>query len=188
MLTILIANFTSNYRKKSGWIFTPSSFNAHSQTHQIKTRCKDKRPTCGSGSLLIKNEEVGSDDFSLFGQEAFCGFAVMCSCMVLIMQYPLGDTIRNRSWRRRSLMKFDTVLQIPLFLLTSGARWKIKKKTKQQKLRPERSFQPFLERHSIKSKGLGFITHDWNHLRRQGKSGCGCFRMECCFAEATKEK
>lgn len=67
----LIEHFASDAGKKAGEFFTPkevSTLLAKLTKSTPGSRICD--PTCGSGSLLIKaGREVGSDNFSLYGQE-----------------------------------------------------------------------------------------------------------------------
>ena len=67
----LIEKFASDAGKKAGEFFTPkevSTLLARLTKSAPGSRICD--PTCGSGSLLIKaGREVGSDNFSLYGQE-----------------------------------------------------------------------------------------------------------------------
>ena len=68
----LISHFASDAGKKGGEFYTPaevSTLLAKLLNPQPGNRIYD--PCCGSGSLLIKAaDEVGSFDFSLFGQES----------------------------------------------------------------------------------------------------------------------
>ncbi len=68
----LIANFASDAGKKAGEFFTPSEVSTLlAKLTKSKPGSRICDPTCGSGSLLIKaGQEVGSDNFSLYGQEA----------------------------------------------------------------------------------------------------------------------
>jgi type I restriction enzyme M protein len=67
----LIARFAAQAGKKAGEFYTPKEVSvtlAKLVNPQPGARICD--PTCGSGSLLIKAAaEVGTRDFSLFGQE-----------------------------------------------------------------------------------------------------------------------
>jgi type I restriction enzyme M protein len=79
-------------------------------------------PTCGSGSLLIKaGEEVGSDNFSLYGQEANGSTWALAVMNMFLHGFDnatirWGDTIRNPKLKEGdALMKFDTVVANPPF-------------------------------------------------------------------------
>lgn len=121
----LIANFASDAGKKAGEFYTPgevSTLIARLTKSAPGARICD--PTSGSGSLLIKaGKEVGSDNFSLYGQEANGStWALAVMNMFLhgfdnaIMRW--GDTIRNPKLKEGdALMKFDTVVANPPFSL-----------------------------------------------------------------------
>lgn len=121
----LIANFASDAGKKAGEFYTPSEVStliAKLTRSEAGARICD--PTCGSGSLLIKaGQEVGSDNFSLYGQEAngsTWALAVMNMFLHGLDNATIrwGDTIRNPKLKEGdSLMKFDTVVANPPFSL-----------------------------------------------------------------------
>ena len=121
----LIANFASDAGKKAGEFYTPpqvSTLVAKLTKSQPGARICD--PTCGSGSLLIKaGKEVGSDNFSLYGQEAngsTWALAVMNMFLHSMDNATIrwGDTIRNPKLKEGdALMKFDTVVANPPFSL-----------------------------------------------------------------------
>lgn len=121
----LIENFASDAGKKAGEFFTPkevSTLIAKLTKSAPGSRICD--PTCGSASLLIKaGEEVGSDNFSLYGQEAngsTWGLAVMNMFLHGFDNATIrwGDTIRNPKLKEGDqLMKFDTVVANPPFSL-----------------------------------------------------------------------
>ncbi len=121
----LIAHFASDAGKKAGEFYTPSEVStliAKLTKSQPGARISD--PTCGSGSLLIKAaKEVGSDNFSLYGQESngsTWALAVMNMFLHDIDDATIrwGDTIRNPKLKEGdTLMKFDTVVANPPFSL-----------------------------------------------------------------------
>ena len=81
-------------------------------------------PTCGSGSLLLKaGREVGSDNFSLYGQEANGSTWALAVMNMFLHGFDSatirwGDTIRNPKLKEGdALMKFDTVVANPPFSL-----------------------------------------------------------------------
>jgi type I restriction enzyme M protein len=121
----LIANFASDAGKKAGEFYTPkevSTLIARLTKSAPGARICD--PTCGSGSLLIKaGQEVGSDNFSLYGQEAngsTWALAVMNMFLHGLDNATIrwGDTIRNPKHKAGdALMKFDTVVANPPFSL-----------------------------------------------------------------------
>jgi type I restriction enzyme M protein len=81
-------------------------------------------PTCGSGSLLIKAaKEVGSDNFSVYGQEANGSTWALAVMNMFLHGFDnatirWGDTIGNPKLKEGdSWMKFDTVVANPPFSL-----------------------------------------------------------------------
>ncbi len=121
----LIANFASDAGKKAGEFYTPSEVStviAKLTKSEPGARIYD--PTCGSGSLLIKAaREVGSDNFSLYGQEANGSTWALAVMNMFLHGYDnasirWGDTIRNPKHKEGdALMKFDTVVANPPFSL-----------------------------------------------------------------------
>jgi type I restriction enzyme M protein len=121
----LIANFASDAGKKAGEFFTPSEVStllAKLTKSAPGSRLCD--PTCGSGSLLIKSgQEVGSDNFSLYGQEANGSTWALAVINMFLHGFDnatirWGDTIRNPKLKEGdALMKFDTVVANPPFSL-----------------------------------------------------------------------
>lgn len=121
----LIANFASDAGKKAGEFFTPSEVSTLlAKLTKSKPGSRICDPTCGSGSLLIKaGQEVGSDNFSLFGQEANGSTWALAVMNMFLHGFDnatirWGDTIRNPKLKEGdSLMKFDTVIANPPFSL-----------------------------------------------------------------------
>ena len=121
----LISNFASDAGKKAGEFYTPgevSTLLAKLTKSEGGARIYD--PTCGSGSLLIKAaKEVGSDNFSLYGQEANGSTWALAVMNMFLHGYDgasirWGDTIRNPKHKEGdALMKFDTVVANPPFSL-----------------------------------------------------------------------
>jgi type I restriction enzyme M protein len=121
----LIANFASDAGKKAGEFYTPgevSTLLARLTKSAPGSRICD--PTCGSGSLLIKaGQEVGSDNYSLFGQEANGSTWALAVMNMFLHGFDnatirWGDTIRNPKLKEGdALMKFDTVVANPPFSL-----------------------------------------------------------------------
>jgi len=121
----LISNFASDAGKKAGEFFTPSEVStllARLTKSDPGSRICD--PTCGSGSLLIKaGQEVGSNDFALYGQEANGSTWALAVMNMFLHGFDSatirwGDTIRNPKLKEGdSLMKFDTVVANPPFSL-----------------------------------------------------------------------
>ena len=125
----LIEKFASDAGKKAGEFFTPkevSTLLARLTKSAPGSRICD--PTCGSGSLLIKaGREVGSDNFSLYGQELNGSTWALAMMNMLLHGFDSatirwGDTLRNPKLKEGdALMKFDTVVANPPFSLESGA-------------------------------------------------------------------
>ncbi len=123
----LIENFASDAGKKAGEFFTPkevSTLIAKLTKSEPGSRICD--PTCGSASLLIKaGEEVGSPNFSLYGQEANGSTWALAVMNMFLHGFDnavirWGDTIRNPKLKESAsggLMKFDTVVANPPFSL-----------------------------------------------------------------------
>jgi len=121
----LIANFASDAGKKAGEFYTPSEVSTLlAKLTKSKPGARISDPTCGSASLLIKaGKEVGSNDFSLYGQEANGSTWALAVMNMFLHGFDnatirWGDTIRNPKLKEGdSLMKFDTVVANPPFSL-----------------------------------------------------------------------
>ena len=121
----LIGKFAAGAGKKAGEFYTPpevSRLLAKLLDPQPRERIYD--PTCGSGSLLIKcAEEVGSDNYALYGQESngsTWALAMMNMFLHDVNQPSIqwGDTIRNPLHREGdNLMRFNVVTANPPFSL-----------------------------------------------------------------------
>ena len=81
-------------------------------------------PACGSGSLLIRvAKEVGSNDFSLFGQEMNGSTWALCRMNMLLhnkdnARIEWGNTLTGpKLIEDNKLMKFDVVVANPPFSL-----------------------------------------------------------------------
>ncbi len=121
----LIEKFASDAGKKAGEFFTPaevSTLIAKLTKSQPGARICD--PTCGSASLLIKaGQEVGSPNFSLYGQEANGSTWALAVMNMFLHGFDKanirwGDTIRNPKLKEGDkLIKFDTVVANPPFSL-----------------------------------------------------------------------
>ncbi len=121
----LVDRFASTAGKKGGEFFTPADVSAiiarlmHPEPGQ---RIYD--PACGSGSLLIKvAREIGSDNFSLYGQESNGSTWASCKMNMFFFrrdsaQVEWGDTLNNpRFLKGDKLAKFDIVVANPPFSL-----------------------------------------------------------------------
>lgn len=121
----LIANFASEAGKRAGEFFTPSEVSTLlAMLTKSKPGARISDPTCGSGSLLIKaGKQVGTDNFSLYGQEANGSTWALAVMNMFLHGYDnaiirWGDTIRNPKLKEGdALMKFDTVVANPPFSL-----------------------------------------------------------------------
>jgi len=81
-------------------------------------------PACGSGSLLIKcGQQVGANDFSLYGQENNGSTWALCRMNMFLhgmddARIEWADAIRNRQFKEKDrLMKFEVVVANPPFSL-----------------------------------------------------------------------
>lgn len=121
----LVSTFASDAGKKAGDFFTPaevSSLLAKLTKSNPGARICD--PTCGSGSLLIKaGQEVGNDNFSLYGQELNGSTWALAMMNMFLHGFDnatirWGDTLRSpKLLEGDKLMKFDTVVANPPFSL-----------------------------------------------------------------------
>lgn len=121
----LISKFASDAGKKAGEFYTPDEVSlllAKLVDPQPGDRICD--PTCGSASLLIKAaQEVGSDNYSLYGQEsngATWALAMMNMFLHNISNFDLrwGDTIASPELIEGDKLKvFDIVVANPPFSL-----------------------------------------------------------------------
>ncbi len=153
----LIGKFAAGAGKKAGEFYTPpevSTLLARLADPQPGDRICD--PTCGSGSLLIRcAEQVGSKDFSLYGQESN-GSTWALAKMNLYLHDMSGeikwaDTLKNPQLvEGDQLMRFDVVVANPPFSLD---KWGAEGAAADQYQRFHRGVPP-------KSKGdYAFITH-----------------------------
>lgn len=167
----LISNFASDAGKKAGEFYTPAEVSTLlAKLTKSKEGARICDPTCGSGSLLIKaGREVGSDNFSLYGQEANGSTWALAVMNMFLHGFDSahirwGDTIRNPKLKEGdALMKFDTVVANPPFSLD---KWgKVEDKDENNKVFT--TYDPELDRYNRfwrgvppKSKGdWAFITH-----------------------------
>ncbi len=121
----LIGRFASDAGKKGGEFYTPAEL----ATLLAKllapkpgeTICD---PACGSGSLLIRvAREVGSENFSVAGQEVNGGTWALCRMNMFLhgidgARIEWGDSLNNpKLVKDDRLMKFDVVVANPPFSL-----------------------------------------------------------------------
>lgn len=178
----LISNFASDAGKKAGEFFTPSevsSLLARLTKSAPGSRICD--PTCGSGSLLIKaGQAVGTDNFSLYGQEANGSTWALAVMNMFLHGFDnatirWGDTIRNPKLKEGDqLIKFDTVVANPPFSLDKWGKVEDKDGDKTTiSWDPETDkYNRFWRGVPPKSKGdWAFISHMIETLNEQGKAG-----------------
>ena len=166
----LISNFASDAGKKAGEFYTPSEVSTLlARLTKSKPGARICDPTCGSASLLIKSgKEVGSDNFSLFGQEANGSTWALAVMNMFLHGFDnaiirWGDTIRNPKLKEGdALMRFDTVVANPPFSLDKWGKVDDKEENK-----TANSFDPESDKYNRfwrgippKSKGdWAFISH-----------------------------
>jgi len=154
----LIARFAATAGKKAGEFYTPAEVSetlARLVAPEPGNRICD--PACGSGSLLIRTaKQVGSDDFSLFGQEMNGSTWALCKMNMFLhgidsSKIEWEDTIRHPLFiDGDSLMKFDVVVANPPFSLD---KWG-------QEIAAEDRYGRFFRGIPPKSKGdWAFILH-----------------------------
>ncbi len=154
----LIARFAGDEIKKSGEFYTPSEVSillAKLLQPEPGNRIND--PACGSGSLLIKlAKEVGSSNFSLYGQEVNGSTWALARMNMFLHEIDnatieWGDTLNNpRLLEGDQLMNFDIVAANPPFSLD---KWGAENAVADQYSRFHRGIPP-------KSKGdYAFISH-----------------------------
>jgi len=154
----LIERFASDAGKKAGEFYTPaqvSTLLAKLINPQPGNRIAD--PACGSGSLLIKtSKEVGSNNFSLYGQENNGSTWALARMNMFLHEIDTatiewGDTLNNpRLLEEDHLMKFHVVVANPPFSLD---KWGADNALTDQFNRYHRGIPP-------KSKGdYAFISH-----------------------------
>ena len=166
----LIEHFASDAGKKAGEFFTPKEVSTLlAKLTKSKPGSRICDPTCGSGSLLIKaGREVGSDNFSLYGQELNGSTWALAMMNMLLHGFDSavirwGDTLRNPKLKDGDvLMKFDTVVANPPFSLD---KWGADEAPNDQYNRFWRGIPP-------KSKGdWAFISHMLEVANERGKVG-----------------
>lgn len=154
----LIGKFAAGAGKKAGEFYTPP------EVSQLIARLVDPQPgericdpACGSGSLLIKcGNQVGSKDFSLWGQENIGATWALAKMNMFLhgmdnARIEWGDTIRNpKLLSNDKLMRFEVVVANPPFSLDKWGQ-------------DEASADPYKRYHRgipPKSKGdFAFISH-----------------------------
>jgi type I restriction enzyme M protein len=154
----LIEKFAAGAGKKAGEFYTPASV-SETLARLVAPKQGDRicDPACGSGSLLIRvAKQVGSDDFSLYGQEMNGSTWALCKMNMFLHKVDSAhieweDTIRRPQFvEDDALMKFDVVIANPPFSLD---KWG-------QKIAAEDRYGRFFRGIPPKSKGdWAFISH-----------------------------
>jgi type I restriction enzyme M protein len=154
----LISRFASDAGKKAGEFYTPAAVSRLlarlAGPAAGNTICD---PSCGSGSLLIRAaEEVGSDNYALYGQEVNGATWALARMNMFLHSKDAAriewcDTLNSPALIEGDrLMKFDVVVANPPFSLD---KWGAENAEKDKHKRFWRGIPP-------KSKGdYGFISH-----------------------------
>jgi type I restriction enzyme M protein len=162
----LISRFASDAGKKAGEFYTPSAVSGLlaklANPQPGNTICD---PACGSGSLLIQaSQQVGSDNFALFGQEVNGATWALARMNMFLHAKDAAriewcDTLNSPALVEGDhLMKFDVVLANPPFSLD---KWGAEHADADTFRRYWRGIPP-------KSKGdYAFITHMIEIAKRQ---------------------
>jgi type I restriction enzyme M protein len=162
----LISRFASDAGKKAGEFYTPSAVSGLlaklANPQPGNTICD---PACGSGSLLIQaSQQVGSDNFALFGQEVNGATWALARMNMFLHAKDAAriewcDTLNSPALvEGEHLMKFDVVLANPPFSLD---KWGAEHADADPFRRYWRGIPP-------KSKGdYAFITHMIEIAKRQ---------------------
>jgi len=162
----LISRFASDAGKKAGEFYTPAAVSRLlaklAGAKPGNTICD---PACGSGSLLIRAaEEVGSDNFALYGQEVNGATWALARMNMFLHAKDAAriewcDTLNSPALVEGDhLMKFDVVLANPPFSLD---KWGAENAANDPFTRFWRGVPP-------KSKGdYAFITHMIEIAKRQ---------------------
>ncbi|MEO1328743.1 MAG: type I restriction-modification system subunit M [Pseudomonadota bacterium] len=162
----LISKFASDAGKKAGEFYTPMAVSALlaklANAQPGDTICD---PACGSGSLLIRAaEQVGSDNFALYGQEVNGATWALARMNMFLHAKDAAriewcNTLTAPTLIEGDrLQKFDVVLANPPFSLD---KWGVEEAETDQFTRFWRGIPP-------KSKGdYAFITHMIEIAKRQ---------------------
>lgn len=162
----LISRFASDAGKKAGEFYTPSAVSRLlAKLAAPKPGDMICDPACGSGSLLIQaSQEVGSENFALFGQEVNGATWALARMNMFLHARDAAriewcDTLNSPTLVEGDhLMKFDVVVANPPFSLD---KWGAENTDSDQFKRYWRGIPP-------KSKGdYAFITHMIEIAKRQ---------------------
>src|SRR5215470_140137 len=121
----LIERFASDAGKKGGEFYTPPEVSTLlAKLAQPKKGARICDPACGSGSLLIRvANEIGDNDFSLYGQESNGSAWALCRMNMFLhgrdsARIEWGDTLNNpKLLEGNALKKFDIIVANPPFSL-----------------------------------------------------------------------
>jgi type I restriction enzyme M protein len=162
----LISRFASDAGKKAGEFYTPTAVSGLlAKLAAPKTGDTICDPACGSGSLLVQAaQQVGSDNFALFGQEVNGATWALARMNMFLHAKDAAriewcDTLNSPALIEGDhLMKFDVVVANPPFSLD---KWGAEGAANDQYARYWRGVPP-------KSKGdYAFITHMIEIAKRQ---------------------
>lgn len=162
----LISRFASDAGKKAGEFYTPTAVSGLlAKLAGAKPGDTICDPACGSGSLLIRAaEQVGSDNFALYGQEVNGATWALARMNMFLHSKDAAriewcDTLNSPALiEGDQLMKFDVVVANPPFSLD---KWGAEDAATDQYNRYWRGIPP-------KSKGdYAFITHMIEIAKRQ---------------------
>lgn len=162
----LISRFASDAGKKAGEFYTPTAVSRLlAKLAAPKPGSTICDPACGSGSLLIRAaEEVGSENFALYGQEVNGATWALARMNMFLHSKDAAriewcDTLNSPTLVEGDhLMRFDVVLANPPFSLD---KWGAENAASDQYNRFWRGVPP-------KSKGdYGFLTHMIEIAKRQ---------------------
>ena len=154
----LISRFASDAGKKAGEFYTPAAVSRLlAKLAAPKPGATICDPACGSGSLLIRAaEEIGSDNFALYGQEVNGATWALARMNTFLHAKDAAriewcDTLNGPALvEGDSLMTFDVVVANPPFSLD---KWGAENA-------PADRYERFWRGVPPKSKGdYGFITH-----------------------------
>ncbi len=162
----LISRFASDAGKKAGEFYTPAAVSRLlAKLAAPKSGDMICDPACGSGSLLVQaSQEVGSENFALFGQEVNGATWALARMNIFLHAKDAAriewcDTLNSPALVAADhLMRFDIVLAIPPFSLE---KWGAEDASTDRYKRFWRGVPP-------KSKGdYAFITHMIEITKRQ---------------------
>lgn len=162
----LISRFASDAGKKAGEFYTPTAVSGLlAKLAAPKAGDTICDPACGSGSLLVQAaQQVGSDNFALFGQEVNGATWALARMNMFLHAKDAAriewcDTLNSPALIEGDhLMKFDVVVANPPFSLD---KWGAEGAANDQYTRYWRGVPP-------KSKGdYAFITHMIEIAKRQ---------------------